>query len=938
MTRSEDSLLGRAEEWKKIVDALERVRRGSSSVVLVHGEAGIGKTRLVREVLTHAENSGFAVLAGRAEDLERMRPFGAIADAMANLARKRGPQGTGVDDLVKDLSSPSHPVEAIDRFVEFVEELALSQPTCVVLEDLHWADADTIAAARALTRRLAYLPILFVGTHRPHPQSPDLQRFVDVGLGEGGVVIELRRLDEQSVVAIAAGIVGGAVGPRLANMLKATSGNPLFAVELARALQEEGVLRSEDGRTDAAITELPPTLRLTILRRLSQFPADVLEVLKAAAILGSTFHLHELAAIVEQPVAAVARTLEGPIAAKILEERDGRLAFRHDLIHEAIYEDIPAPIRASQHVDVAHRLRSLRVPPVRIAEHLIRGLDTADPALFDEAMTLITELRFLVPLVAQALADKALTLPGISEHLRDELRRFVLWPMVMTGRRADVQRLCEEMLRRPQDPAVEGMARLILAVTFAEEGRSREAFAALGELVKDPRPPAPIRRLIKISELAVIMRAGVYERVEEVEQLLAESRDAGDGLALTVSTGLFAGGRLSQGYVAESIPLTEEYLQMEEPSRSLVPTPHLLPALVYLAADKLDDARGASQEGSRRASETGELPALSVYGATESLICFLAGAWDEALAEATFALELIDQGTGSSITLVLGYVSLAQIAFRRGSPDEARLHLVAAERMISEKGPQLGMDLLAWTRALLFEASGDLASALDAFLAGWDATASARYFLGRPVFADLVRMAIAGGDRDRATEVTEDAEEGRRRAAEIPSVVGTALRCRGLLEDDADLLVAAVEAYRDSPRVVDKAAACEDAAGSLAREGKTSDARPLYEDALAIFEELGAVHDAARVSAAMRSAGIRRGSRAPRRRPATGWEALTATEIEVARLTIEGLSNPKIGERLFVSQRTVQTHLSHIFGKLGISSRVDLARMAGERTGPATRA
>jgi DNA-binding CsgD family transcriptional regulator len=251
--------------------------------------------------------------------------------------------------------------------------------------------------------------------------------------------------------------------------------------------------------------------------------------------------------------------------------------------------------------------------------------------------------------------------------------------------------------------------------------------------------------------------------------------------------------------------------------------------------------------------------------------------------------------------------------------------------MIAEKGPQWGSDLLGWTKALFLEASGDTPKALASLASGWGASESVRYLFGRPAFPDIVRLAMAAGDHEYAARVTEQAEEGRRRAPDVRSASAVALRCRGLLEDDTDDLLGAVEAYRSTPRVVERAAACEDAARCFARRGKTSEARSLFVEAVLTFEELGAVHDSSRVSAAMRSAGIRRGAHGPRRRPATGWEALTPTEIEIARLTVEGLTNPRIAERLFISKRTVQAHLSHIFGKLGVSSRVALARIAADR-------
>lgn len=947
MASKTGSLLGRTDEWSRLADALDQVRGGSFRVVFVHGEAGIGKTRLIQELIAHAEAAGFAVFSGRAEDLERMRPFGAIADGMARFARTLGSEGEALQSFVKELSIAANTIKVIDRFVELVEELAVAQPTCVVLEDLHWADPETITAARALNRRLGYLPILFTGTYRPHPQPSELGRFVDAAVGEGAATIELGRLDDDEVTELVGGIVGGTVGPRLAKMLDAVSGNPLYAAELAHALQEEGVLQFDNGTADAATAELPPTLRLTILRRLSQFPSDVLELLKQAAVLGSTFHLHELAAVSAQPVSDVGRRLEGPIAAKIIEERDNRLAFRHDLIHEAIYQDIPTPIRASMHVDTARVLRGQGVPAVRIAEHIIRGLDGGDPALFDEVIPLMMEIRLPAPLVALALGEKAIELPGVPEQRRDEVRRYMVWPLVMTGRRDDAIRLGKEVLRSPQDPMIEVEIRWILAMTHAEDGRVRDFRAEMEALIRDTSDygdpqrhasmpnPGGFSRLLRMTLPAGLLRAGVFDGVPQFEPLLAEAREANDPLAVVLATACLASELVSQGHVAEAVRQAEQYIQMEGPLRSMVPTPYVVPGFAYLAADRFTDARRACQDGHRHASEVGEQTSLAVYGPLESLVCLLGGAWDEAAAEARSALELVAQGIGPYVSVVMAHASLAQIALRRGNIDEALLNIADAERVLAERGPQWASDVFAWTKALCIETSDGTTKALEAFRAGWEATAGGHYLFGRPAFPDLIRIAVATGERDLAAQVAEEAEEGRRRAEEVPSVVGAALRCRGLLDDEAELLVAAVDAYRKSPRVLEKAGACEDAARSLARRGKATDARALFEEALTTFDELGAAHDSSRVLADMRSAGIRRGSRAPRRRAVTGWDALTPSEVEVARLTVEGLTNPKIAERLYVSKYTVQTHLSHIFNKLQVSSRSELAAMAATHQDPA---
>jgi DNA-binding CsgD family transcriptional regulator len=130
---------------------------------------------------------------------------------------------------------------------------------------------------------------------------------------------------------------------------------------------------------------------------------------------------------------------------------------------------------------------------------------------------------------------------------------------------------------------------------------------------------------------------------------------------------------------------------------------------------------------------------------------------------------------------------------------------------------------------------------------------------------------------------------------------------------------------------VERALASEDAATALQEEGRTDEAVGLLGEAVEVYEHLGAVRDIARVDAALRSLGVRRGRRGSRRRPTTGWDSLTPTEREVVRLAVEGLTNAQIGERLFVSRRTVETHLSHVFGKVGVSSRVQLAAEASRR-------
>jgi DNA-binding CsgD family transcriptional regulator len=194
---------------------------------------------------------------------------------------------------------------------------------------------------------------------------------------------------------------------------------------------------------------------------------------------------------------------------------------------------------------------------------------------------------------------------------------------------------------------------------------------------------------------------------------------------------------------------------------------------------------------------------------------------------------------------------------------------------------------------------------------------------------DLVRLALAAGDRRRAGGGVAVAELAG--SNEVPWLTGAALRCQGLLEADPETLLAAVDDYARASRPLALALACEDAAAALVPQGRTDAAVALLDQALGIYERLDAAHDRGRTQARLRRLGVRHGRRGARQRPQIGWDSLTPTERTVVELVAEGLTNPQIGERLYVSRRTVQTHLAHVFAKLGISSRAQLATEATRR-------
>jgi DNA-binding CsgD family transcriptional regulator len=282
---------------------------------------------------------------------------------------------------------------------------------------------------------------------------------------------------------------------------------------------------------------------------------------------------------------------------------------------------------------------------------------------------------------------------------------------------------------------------------------------------------------------------------------------------------------------------------------------------------------------------------------------------------------------------IAGAVLRGLIAIHCGDLEKAAEAADIARREFDATGPQ--GQAWAWMMFLqgqLLEAAGDIDQATSTLSKAWELATTGELSVTYPLLGpDLVRLALATGDRARAEAVAGTLEDLHRLNRGIPSLAGAALMSRGQVNGDVDVLLDAVAAYREGPRLLERGQACEVAGGALGRLGRPEQARTLFDDALATYETLGAFRDLARTEAALRGFGIRRGRRGPRRRPRFGWAALTEREDQVVALMADGLSNPQIAERMFLSRHTVHTHVAHILAKLGLSSRVELAREAARR-------
>ncbi len=936
---------GRDAEIRVLGGAMEEAASGRLTGVIVEGEAGIGKSRLLSEALAAARDRGYQSASGRAEELERTRPFGVLVDAFDCSASSSDPRRTAIAGLlathagdggaVTVTSDPGLQFQAVDAFVDLVEAEALRRPLVIGVDDLQWADPSTLLTLDALARRLAYVPVAIIGCMRPAPRVGELERMIDTLLAAGAHPLRLGQLGEQAMTDLVAEIVRAQPGPRLLAEVSGAGGNPLFVTELVSALVEEGAIEIADGQAEVAEAILPPSLRLTILRRLSFLSGDTLDLLGSASILGSSFTLTELSTVTTRPAFDLAPALEEAFTARVLTDDGDRVRFRHDLIRDAVYEDLPPSLRVGLHREAGQRLARSNGSAVRVAEHFARAAERGDA----EAIAWLTragrEAASTSPDIAADLLQRAIGLTYSSDADRDALLAERAGILMWAGRIAEAEATCRSLLNRPHDPAVDASAQLCLGRCLLTAGRMQEALREL-ELVRRSPTATDVQKAASWgwASIAYMTLGHLYDAAAAAEQARSAAIRAGDDAMSSMTLTVLALIKEFRALFHDALEMSDEGVRRADGSsqRQGHRYPHhLVRAQILLGLDRFADARAALETGMRVSEELGVRWPLAAYHTILAAERFAGGEWDDAISAFEAGLELTDE-TGERNNLVLGHSVLSLIALHRNDLERAAQAASAAGREFAGSGPGYRGHWSQWVRALLLEADGDTAQAFATLAEGWDRCASSGLAIEYPGLGpDLVRLALAAGEHTRADQVTS-AVAAVAASNDVPSLTGAALRCQGLLHTDPDTLRAAVDSYSQSPRPLELALVCEDAGTVLGRTGDLDAAIPLLDRALEIYAQLDAARDIARSRSVLRELGVRRGRRGTRNRPRMGWDSLTPTERNVTDLVAEGLSNPQIGDRLFVSRRTVQTHLAHVFRKLQMSSRTELAAAVTHRS------
>ena len=378
-------LVGRSAEIAFAAAAARELGDGRASALIVEGEAGIGKTHLVQALADEARSRNVAVWYGRAHPFERTRPFGVVASSLDLRRRSPDPRRAAVGALLMGQGSGAEEppggdlqYRIVEEIVDLVESACAERPLLLVAEDVHWADGASLLALSAIARRLSLSSLLLVVTTRPSPLSSEVALLLNDLTTADAPTLRLHPLDAGEVAALAACELGASPGPVLTALLDKAGGNPLWAKAILRTLADEGMLRRTDATVETASSELPSSLNDLVVRRLRDLSPPTLELLRITAVLGDAVSVRDVAAVSRRPATEVVRGLGDAFDAQLLDAVDDRVAFRHQLVHDAIYQHTPAPARRLLHRETAVALTAAGADRLEVADHLVLGAEPGD--------------------------------------------------------------------------------------------------------------------------------------------------------------------------------------------------------------------------------------------------------------------------------------------------------------------------------------------------------------------------------------------------------------------------------------------------------------------------------------------------------------------------------------------------------------------------------
>jgi len=916
------TLVGRLLEQQLLLDHLKAARGGSSRAVLIRGESGIGKSRLLREAIDQARVLGFRTLLGHCHEGASALPFSCLRDAVEPLlespppgiplhvvASARRALETGSDPGDGASEPRTTPGEGLGRLIR---SWSSDCPALLALEDLQRADGDTWALLVWLLRRLHGSRCLVVGTLAPWASSSDPA----IGLVERLVreelvtVAELGPLDEDDTRALTAELAGGVPDDDLAAAVwEAGRGNPFFVEEAMRALADSGALtvREHQATLRRRPRQLVAASRTTVLdrlRRLGDAPTRVARVLSAFG----TFHLGRLPVLAELtglPPEEVARAFDALVGAEVLHGDGEVFRFRHAIVRDTLYGSIGPAERRSIHTALAAALTSRGASGDDVfdlarhtAESAERG-DAAAVATLERAgdLAVATSPGVAADWYGRALAlaaDPPLTL--LRKRAQALFRASRLEEAVHAG---------TEALRLLPPGPERALVGSIVTSSLILLARMDEALQVADDVLG--AAPETMPRL-RSRRATILMYLGRLAEAHETGTAALNGMN-GDTAGRTAAFGVLAAIEFTRGHHRACGELLERQRQaaLEDGSPWALIVACAARARFLALGGDLPEARAALAEAEEVAHVQSADPLRSDFDLAHALIAWLGGDWQLALDRVRWAIFHAEQhGQLPNIPLLRAveiFVLTAQGSFG------------AARAVPGDGSGAMGSALLATAVATLELATGEREAAQRRLLDGLEADDRLGRHSGSPsLLSTLVDERLEAGDVCGA-RAASDRLSGFAGEDAPPLVRVLALRARAAAYGDAESAAAAAETAAAHGLRFEEARSLL----QLAELGVDPDAAARR--AHDIFGALGADPWRRLVAARLRGLGVRvRRARTPGR-PG----GLSDSELRIARLLHDGMSNREIAETMFLSRKTVENYLSRIFQKTGCRTRVELA-------------
>jgi ATP/maltotriose-dependent transcriptional regulator MalT len=960
--RVHEPLVGRGEELDALERVLDELNGGPPGAIVLVGELGIGKTRLLSELAARAELRGHLVVSGSASELERELPFSVFVHALDEYVESLDPNllATLDDDVQAELAHvlPSLSALAAGRAVALQHEryrshravrallecLAQTRPLVLVLDDFHWADPGSVELLGALLRRPPAAAVLMAVALRPR-QTPER---LAAALERAHRAVALTRLEVGALTpAEARELLGERVDAGGAAVLyQESGGNPFYLEQLARSPEHAAGATTAPGISLTGL-EVPRAVAASLSEELVLLSDDGRLVLEGAAVAGDPFEPELAAAAAAITEAAAMDAVDELVRLDLVRTTDvpRRFRFRHPLVRRAVYEATAGGWRLGAHERCSEALAARGVAAAGRAHHVERSARQGD-------VEAVAVLRDAGESATRLAPESAARWFGAALRLLPETA--------------------------PAPERVELL--LVRAGAFAAAGQFTDAHETLLEaLAIVPAQSSALHKTVVTACAGVERFLGRYEQAHA--RLMRALRDLPE-LASVESVGLLIELTLNEFYRSRYEAMDHWAGRAVADAKTLGDTALMaaalaMPALADAMTGRTDRARSHRADAAALVDELSDdelslRPDAAAWLAAAEIYLDL---YAEADAHATRALRLA-RATGRGDPLFRLYPILPRIWYVRAKLAEAAELLdgaIEAGRLLGSP-PALAGNL--FNRSVVAVAAGDLDLALataeegvelthhldDGFVKAWASVRLAGVLLetGRPDRAVELLLGRIGGEQAELIPggwrvyclelltrgwLALDRRGEAQRAAVLAGGAAAAMRLP-LATAWADRAAAAVAlSFGDTFRATERALASADAADqvgapiesalsrmlagqALAQAGQRDRGVTEFERAAAAFDACGALRYRESAERELGKLGRRRPHRRTRagKTDGTGIDSLSERELQVARLVVDRKTNPEIAAELFLSQKTVETHLRNIFRKIGVSTRVELAR------------